>query len=221
MERKLFMIGGYVKAGPLFDWWLGLAGKKLPTVCYIPTAGGDSYDEIAGFYHRVVPHCGGIKVLKLFNREVVDVDAFLADVDIVYVGGGNTANMLAIWRAHGVDKALRQAYDRGVIVGGMSAGAIAFANGGTTDSFGPLAVLPKTLAFVERSVSPHHEAPGRMKLFETAISVGQIPIGYGLENGTGVLFKDGKLAQAVSESSYASVWITHPGLTERLPTKQL
>lgn len=221
MDRQLFQIGGYTHGTKLFDWWLGLAKKVAPTVCYIPTAGGDSMDEIAGFYHDLVPHTPYIKVLHLFDRKVTDLDAFFKNVDIVYVSGGNTANMLAIWRVHGVDEALRRAYDRGVIVGGMSAGAIAFANGGTTDSFGPLAVLPKTLAFVPDSVSPHHEAPGRRKLFEAAISDGQLPTGYGLDNGTGILFKNERICGAVSESPFARVWTTLPGRTNRLDTEQL
>lgn len=218
--RQLFLIGGYTEGSKLFAWWMNLAGKT-PTVCFIPTASGDSEEKIALFVAGIGMCCKAVKVLRLFNRDVADIDAFLADVDIVYVSGGNTANMLAIWRVHGVDEALRRAYDRGVIVGGVSAGALAFANGGTTDSFGPLAILPKTLAFSYESVSPHHDEPGRRELFEAAISNNQLPTGYGLDNGTAILFKDERIAGSVSESPSAHVWTTFPGRTERLCTDQL
>src|SRR5947209_16284901 len=92
---------------------LGLTGTPKPKVCFLPTASGDSQDYTNTFYSRYTPDLCEPTHLFLFHREVKDVRAFLLDQDVIYVGGGNTANMLAVWRVHGVDAILREAHEKG------------------------------------------------------------------------------------------------------------
>ncbi len=212
--RRLFLLGGddWDVDAELDDWWLGLAGPN-PTVCVIPTAGGDAAQEIDAFLRTFRSACKEIRILRLFRRDAEDVDAFLADASLVYVMGGNTASMLAVWHAHGVDDALRRAWERGMVVGGVSAAAIAFSAGGITDSYGPHRAFSETPAFVEDSVSPHHDEGSRRPLFESAILERRLPVGYGLDNGVGVLFEGDKAVRFVSARPGARAWYTTPGKT--------
>ena len=94
-----------------------------PTICFVPTASGDSQGYVERFYDGMSRFECTLTHLDLFRRTVVDLDAFLAEQDIVYVGGGNTANLLAIWNLHGLDVALTKAYRRGTVLAGISAGS--------------------------------------------------------------------------------------------------
>lgn len=207
--RRIFCLGG---GGYLIDcdekldqWWMSLAGREHPNVLLIPTATGDSLHAIDEFARRFQGQCN-VTVLCLFERSLLDLSEAFKDVDIVYVLGGNTANMLAVWRIHGLVTHLHRAYDRGVILGGLSAGAICWGTGGTTDSFGGLGVLQNALGFLPFSFSPHHEEPGRKPLFEKAIADGRLTAGYGIDNNVGLLFEDGKLAQVVSQRPWAHAY---------------
>ena len=129
-ERTIVAMGGggfsMEPDNPLLDdHVLGLArerrGRDRPNVCFLATASGDSESYVATFYAAFSRRSEATH-LALFDRKVDDVEAFLLDQDAVYVGGGNTANMLAIWRVHGVDRALRRAWDAGVVLSGLSAG---------------------------------------------------------------------------------------------------
>jgi peptidase E len=95
--------------------------------------------------------------LALFIRTVDDVESFLRDQDVIYVGGGNTENMLAIWRVHGVDRILGRAWEEGVVLTGLSAGSLCWFETGSTDSFGGLAPLSRGLGFLAGSHSPHYD----------------------------------------------------------------
>ena len=143
---------------PLLDAYiLGLAGAPRPRICFLPTASGDSDRYLADFYSAFARPAEASH-LALFVRTVADLEAFLLDQDVIYVGGGNTANMLAIWRLHGVDRILRTAWERGVVLAGLSAGSICWFESGTTDSFGPdLAILDDGLGFLPGSHCPHYD----------------------------------------------------------------
>jgi dipeptidase E len=132
---------------------LDLSGKPRPRICFVPTASGDSSMYITRFYEAFVGRAEASH-LGLFGRPRTDTAAVLAAQDIVYVGGGNTANMLAVWRVHGVDRMLRAAWERGVILTGVSAGMICWFEAGVTDSFGPLAALRDGLGILPGSGLP-------------------------------------------------------------------
>jgi len=102
---------------------LGLTGKPRPKICFVPTASGDAPEYTTKFYDAFARRAEASH-LYLFGRPRTDMASLLASQDIIYVGGGNTANMLAIWRVHGVDRMMREAWERGVILTGVSAGMI-------------------------------------------------------------------------------------------------
>lgn len=146
MSRLALLGGGFStdEDGLLDDWVLGQARTSRPKVCFLPTANGDAPAYAERFLAAFRPRSCEPSVLPLFRRESDDaaLRAFLLAQDVVYVGGGNTANLLAVWRVHGVDRLLREAYAGGTLLCGISAGANCWAEGSHTDSFGPLTHLP-------------------------------------------------------------------------------
>jgi peptidase E len=197
--------GGYLMEpnNPLLDdFVLSLARGAESRVCLLPTAAGDSDRMLAMFYTYLGPRCKATH-LALFNRRVDDVDAFLRAQDIVFVSGGNTANMLAVWRVHGVDAALRRAYEAGVIMAGVSAGALCWFGGGVTDSFGALARLDDGLAFLDGSMCPHYDGEAeRRPTYHTLVADG-MPAGWAADDGCALHFVDGALREAVSSRPHA------------------
>lgn len=188
----------------------GACAHPRPRVCFLPTASGDApaYVErfLAAFSDR--PDCEP-SVLPLFDRKLDDdaLRAFVLAQDVIYVGGGNTANLLAVWRVHGVDRLLRETYDHGTLMCGISAGANCWAEGSHTDSFGPLTHLADGLGLLPGSVCPHYDSePGRRRSYRSAVAQGALPAGWALDDGTGALFTDGRLTEAVSRSPGASVY---------------
>ena len=198
------MGGGGFSAEPhdllLDDLVMGLGravrGRARPHVCFVGTAGGDSDEYLASFYASYARRAEASH-LALFNRTVTDIEAFLLDQDVVHVGGGNTANMLAIWRVHGVDRALQRAWESGVVMAGVSAGAICWFEGGTTDSFGPdLAGLRDGLGFLPGSFSPHYDGELRRRpVFQRLVGEGKLPAGYAADDGAAFVFRGTDLAE--------------------------
>jgi len=153
--------GGFLVAGDdglLDDYVLSLARKDRPRVCFLATAGGDSRDNIVKFYEAFPAKRAEASHLPLFGVPRKDIREFLLSQDVIYVGGGNTANMLAVWRVHGVDRVLREAWRRGIVLTGVSAGMLCWFEGGVTDSFGrPLSAIRDGLGFLKGSACPHYD----------------------------------------------------------------
>src|SRR4029079_10493480 len=141
--------GGWMMEDPALDRAvLELTHARRPRICFLPTASGD--DPGSARFLEAFPSAGfDASILWLFDRDVADIDVFLGEQDVVYVGGGNTVSMLAVWRAHGVDRALRAASAAGVVIAGMGAGGNCWLEDSTTDSFrlGPAGPLPDGLGF--------------------------------------------------------------------------
>jgi len=117
---------------------------------------------------------------------------------VIYVGGGNTANMLAVWRVHGVDRALAEAWEQGVVLCGTSTGAICWFECGTTDSFGPIAPLHDGLGFLDGSACPHYDTePQRRPRYLELVASG-FPGGYAIEDHAAVHFEGTELEVAVA-----------------------
>src|SRR5919201_2079274 len=138
-ERHIVAMGGggfSMDDAVLDDYVLGLAAAERPAVCFLPTASGDADSYVVRFYAAFPPERARASHLPLFARDDRDPRAYLLAQDVVYVGGGNTVNMLAVWRAHGVDAALREAWEAGVVLTGLSAGSLCWFEGGVTDSYG-------------------------------------------------------------------------------------
>jgi len=165
----------------------------------LATAAGENPSALASFYATFARHADPTH-LDLFGRTVDDIQGLLLEQDIIYVAGGNTANMLAIWRLHGVDKALRAAWEAGVILAGWSAGANCWFDGSVTDSFGlNLAPLKDGLKFLQGSFCPHYDSESlRRPRYEELVSSGALPDGFAADDGVGLLFEDRNLSEAVA-----------------------
>jgi peptidase E len=165
--------------------------------------------------------------LALFWRTVEDVDAFLLDQDLVFIAGGNTVNMLAVWRQHGVDRALIAAWQAGVAMSGMSAGGTCWFEGFTTDSFGPtLRPVRDGLGVLAGSFVPHyHSEPQRKPLFHRLVADGTLPAGYGVDDGAALIFRGTELVETVTTLPDAGAFrveaVSGVAVETRLPTRYL
>ena len=166
---------------------------------FLPTASGDKADYLLTFYQAMAGVDCEPSHLPLFNLEASRPAERIRDQDIVMVGGGNTANMLAIWRLHGIDRALREAYDAGTVLTGWSAGCICWFEAGITDSFDPdLGPLRDGLALLKGSACPHYDSEeGRAPVYAREIAAG-IPSGIALDDAVAARYDDGKLVEVVS-----------------------
>jgi dipeptidase E len=182
-------LGGYV---------LGLARRERPRICYLPTAGAENDRQIASFFEEFAPRADP-SVLRLFGVPRAGIRDFLLDQDVIWVSGGNTANMLAIWRVHGVEPAVREAWEAGAVLAGWSAGAICWFEAGVTDSFGPeLAPLDDGLGLLAGSFCPHYDSEEpRRAVYQQFVGEG-LPAGYAAEDGVGLHFRGVELAEIVS-----------------------
>ena len=173
-------------------------GRDRPHACFIGTASGDNQEYLASFYASYARRTEASH-LGLFGRTVDDIAAFLLDQDLIHVGGGNTANMLAIWRVHGVDRALRAAWEAGVVLAGVSAGANCWFEGSTTDSFGGLAALTDGLAFLRGSFSPHYDGEAlRRPLYRQLVGSRALPDGYAADDHVAFVFRGSDLAEVAA-----------------------
>lgn len=173
---------------------LGAAGRKDPAVCFLPTASGDSADYIVRFYSTFSKLPCRPHHLSLF-RQPRDLKSAVEECDVIYVGGGNTRNMLAIWKSCGLDALLLEVWERGVVLCGLSAGAICWFECGHTDSAGTLNPM-KCLGFLKGSCTPHYDGEGeRRGSYHTFLESGELPAGYALDDGAAVHFVGGELAE--------------------------
>jgi peptidase E len=192
-----------LRPGPSYELAAELArARSAPRVCIIDTAVGDDPARLATA-HNAFAKLGMISShLALFPMpNVTDIRALLLSQDIIWVGGGSTANLLALWRLHGLDRILRECWETGVVLKGVSAGSICWHIGGTTDSFGlPLQPITNGLGFLPYSNSPHYDAEEqRRPLTQRLIAEGTLPDGYATDNGTGLLFFGTELQYAFTE----------------------
>lgn len=186
-------------------------GKRRPRVCFVPTASGDALSYVRRVT-KVVTRLGGIAShLSLFAGPKESFDKYLCRHDAVFVGGGNTRNMLALWRLWDLDSALRKAYERGVVIAGVSAGALCWFRAGLTDSFPGRYAQLRALGWLPGSFCPHFDSePKRQPTYRRLIAEGVIPGGYAVDDGVALHFVDGKLVKTVSSRPRAgAVKIRH------------
>lgn len=198
-----------VEFSPLQRYAVELAGVtgRAPRVVYVNTAGGDQRhlesQELAA------ARLAGVDArhLRLFGRTTEPLEEILRSADVVWVNGGSVVNLLATWRAHGLDALLHAAWADGVVLAGTSAGAVCWHVGGPTSSFGPqLDTVTDALAMVPHSVAVHFDSqPRRRPLFHESIGSGELPGGFGLEEGTGILYRGTEPVEFLTESDSATV----------------
>ncbi len=202
--RRIVAMGGggfsMEPDNPLLDAFvLSLSGVARPRVCFLATAGGDADNYVMRFYRAFGRLDCRPSDLSLFAREVADLESFLLGQDVIYVGGGSTANLLAVWRVHGVDAILREAWERGIVLCGISAGMNCWFEASVTDSFGPaLAPLRDGLGLIEGSACPHYDGePQRRPIYRRLVADGELPPGWAADDGAALVFGDDALAEVV------------------------
>ena len=222
-ERHILAMGGGwldPERRALDELVFGLAGKGRPRVCYLPTAAGNTDLSTLRFYASL----GGraeTSHLDLFEREVDDLRSFLLGNDAIYVGGGNTANALAVWRVHGVDAILREAWEEGIVLAGVSAGMICWFECGVTDSYGPLAALHDGLGFLAGSACPHYDGePERRPTYTRLVAEG-FPPGLAADDGAAVHFVGTELVEVVSWLPGARAYRVDEGGEKPIPARPL
>jgi dipeptidase E len=197
----------------LDDFVLGLARRQAARVCFIPTAAADSARSIARFYRAFSAKCVATD-LTLFEQPALprrparteDLADFVAQQDVFYVGGGNTAHLLALWRIHGLDRLLRDAWEKGAVLAGVSAGMICWFQASVTDSFGGVAPLHDGLGFLDGSACPHYDGEAlRRPKYQALIAEG-FPAGYAADDGAALHFTGTALSEVVSSRPQASAY---------------
>ena len=194
---------------PLLEHALALSGADNPHVCYVGTALGDLAEATLGFYDAARDVGCRPAHLALFPMpNVRDVRSFVLDHDVVYVGGGSVANLLAVWRTHGLDDVLREAYEAGIVLCGTSAGSICWFEGGTTDSFGlELRAVHGGLGLIAASNAPHYDSEERRRpLFQSLIASGELSPGWAADDHVALHFVDGDFHEAVASRPGQSAW---------------
>ena len=184
----------------LDDYVLSLAPAREPRICLLPTAGGDSEEQIRRFTIAFGDRLCEPTHVSLFRlgRRPVPLREHLLAQDVIYVGGGSMINLIALWRAHGLDAILREAWHAGIVLAGLSAGSMCWFAQGITSSFGRPAPAAG-LGFLPGSNSVHYDGePARRPAYLAAVASGVVAPGYGVDDGVGLLFRGTRLAEAVS-----------------------
>ena len=204
------------EVGPLTEYAIELSGVsgRAPRVCYLGTAGGDNPAGIVDFYNAAALRGLQASHLQLFLMpNVDDIRAHLLEQDVLWVFGGSVAGLLAMWRLHGVDDVMREAWAAGVVLTGVSAGSICWHDGGTTDSFGPdLRAVTDGLGLVPFSNGVHYDSePQRRPVYQSMIADGTLGPGYATDDGTGVLYRGRQFAGAFTERAGKSAYWVERG----------
>lgn len=209
-RRILATSGGFVRPAGLWDVMrpgrlmleaLRLSGADRPRVLLVMTATGDNDHYLSMLYSALADaHCD-VDHLALFtqpNRRPADA---LGAADVVWVGGGSVANLLTLWRLHGVDEAMSDAWERGAVLAGVSAGSICWHVGGTTDSFGAeLRPVGNGLALVPYGNGVHYDSEEqRRPLLHSLVADGTLPLSYATDDGVGILYEGIDPVEVISD----------------------
>ena len=223
MRQIIAMGGGGFSMEPdnplLDDFVLSRARRRRPRLCFVPTASGDSMGYLVRFYRTFADRDCISTDLTLFDGAAMprrpahtkDLLDFVGEQDVIYVGGGNTANALALWRTHGLDRAFRAAWENGTILCGLSAGMICWFRSSVTDSFGALAQLNDGLGLLPFSACPHYDSEAaRRPTYHQLIAAG-LSAGYAADDGAALRFDGESLAEVVTSRPNAAAY--HVALT--------
>ena len=208
--RKILIAGGGFVSAAFIRYMAQLTGKPRPRVCYLPTAVGDRPDAAINFYKA----CATLEVTPLVQASFIasteqreSWDEVLLSMDAIVASGGNTLNQQAIWRAQGIDVVLRQAWERGIVLGGSSAGSLCWFEEGTTDSRPKELSVVQCLGFLAGSHCPHYNSePGRRPLYQSLIANGRIKPGYACDDDAGLYFENDEVARVVCARDGAKVY---------------
>jgi len=205
--RQIIAMGGggfwMEPDNPLLDRYvLDACEIPNPRICFIPTACGDAEPRIRQFHEAFGKLPCRPSHLSLF-RDPSGREAIIRESDIIYVGGGNTRLMLAAWSTYGVDALLREAYEAGTVICGLSAGAICWFEEGVTDSDGPLGPM-QCLGWLKGACVPHYDGEAeRRPTFHRLLKDGALLAGIALDDGAAAHYKDGSLVRVVTSRPQA------------------
>jgi peptidase E len=218
MQRILAIGGGGFlmedTQSPVDDYMLRLTRKASPRICFIPTASGDSEEHLEKFYaafrgQNCQPsHLAFFRKPRLNSIPLPDYATHLLSQDIVFVGGGNTKSALAVWREWKLDSVLKQAWLSGILLSGMSAGALCWFQVGVSDSFGDSKYRPlPCLGFLPGACAAHYNfQPQRRPSLHAALEAGEVPETIAIDIGAAVLFEGAKLERVVSWSEGSTAY---------------
>ncbi|HEY5295473.1 MAG TPA: peptidase E [Gaiellaceae bacterium] len=223
-ERQIIGLGGggntAEQTQALWNYVLDVVGKERPRMLYLPTAVGDSDQAIVGFYERFRGR-GELSHLKTFPWPPEDLRELILSQDAICVSGGNTANMLAIWRVHGIEGYLREAWEQGVVLWGASAGMICWFEQGVTDSFGPQLEGMDCLGLLAGSACPHYDGEERRRPRYHELVAGGLADGIAADDGVGLHYVGTELAEIVSCRPGAAAYRVSADGEERLAAREL
>jgi peptidase E len=203
------------RRGPLIEHAIELAGAPArPRFCHLGTAHGDAVGGVAGFYRAFAGSDVRATHLELFTMpNVPDIRKHLLAQDVIWVGGGSVANLLAVWQVHGVDDVMRECWESGVVLAGVSAGSICWHVGGTTDSFGrTLRAVTNGLALLPYGNGVHYDSEGeRRPLLHRLVADGTLPTSYATDDGVGLSYDGTELVEAVADRPGAAAYKVERG----------
>ena len=210
--RQIIALGGggfsMESDNPLLDLYIMEQAKKTnPKVCFVPTASGDSESYISRFYDAFESHKCVPSHLSLFRPPTRDLEAYIMDKDIIYVGGGSTKNLLALWKEWGLDSILKKAWQEGVVMAGVSAGSICWFEEGVTDSYGDGMEKITSLGFLKGSNCPHYDGEAdRRPAYQRLVSSGRMIGGLAADDSAAMHFIDLGLNRVVSSRPDAKAY---------------
>ncbi len=211
-DQYIFPFGGGL--GKVFmKEIIKLTGKERPKICFLPTASGDSQRNIIKWYeltHDLPIEASVQKVWISSYNQKKSFEEILLEMDAIVVGGGNTLNMMAIWKAQGIDKVLKKALEKGIVLAGGSAGSLCWFENGTTDSRPKELSVVEGLGFLPFSHSPHYDGEKfRRPLYQKNIKNGIFKAGYAMDNNAGIIFKNGKPFKILSlDKKYNNYYVS-------------
>lgn len=194
------------RPSPVFQYAVGLAGNPTnPKLCLLTTGTGDRKASIDAFYAAFAGSGITVQHLSLFEKpNVKNISTRLSKQDIIWVDRGSVVNLLAVWRAHDLNKIMRDCWESGVVLGGESAGSLCWHVGGTTDSFGEIRYFADGLGFLPYSNAVHYNV--RREFFHRCIASGKLPDGYATDAGAGLHYECDDLVAAVSDRKRAGAY---------------
>ncbi|WP_099355389.1 Type 1 glutamine amidotransferase-like domain-containing protein [Fredinandcohnia onubensis] len=222
MRQIIAMGGGGFSMEPdnllLDQYILAQVNKDFPKVCFVPTASGDQTNYIERFYKAFNTLPCQPTHLSLFEPNFEDLEKYILDQDVIYVGGGNTRNMLLLWKEWGLDRILKQAYENGIVLAGLSAGAICWFEEGLTDPLNAPLYKLDCLGLLKGSNCPHYDGENKRRpSYHQLILEGKINEGYGVDDGVALHFVNETLTKSVSSRPNAKAYFvrrTHNQIVE-------
>jgi dipeptidase E len=207
--RKILIAGGGFREA-FIRYMAQLTGKPRPRLCYLPTASADRPDGIISWFQS----CANLNVAPFVQpsfissyRQMQSWEEALLSMDGIVASGGNTLNQQAIWKAQGIDVVLREAWDRGIVLGGASAGSLCWFEEGTTDSRPKELTIVQCLGFLKGSHSPHYDGEvQRRPTYHKMIASGELKPGYACDNDAGIYFEDNEVKRVVSTRAGAKAY---------------